>query len=286
MSRTYSEKEIAALLQRTAQLQAAEAENQDAAREGLSLSELESVAREAGLDPQFLHQAALEMSHSGGRTLGKNRTNTHVRVDRVLPAELSEEEWEDVIFALRRRFESESLEMAGMGSLGKGKIEQIGRSREWRHTSFSGVQTSVLFRPQEGGTRMEISQRVGMASPKVEAWAYGTPFAFLFSVISGAVAKSVLIGGAAAIGWMIFLVPLVYYLDTRWREKKHNQLVEIADELQQIVTRDEREALSRQTTPERTPVPDRISGEPVVELPAESDAADRLSGPAPRSRTL
>lgn len=243
MSRTYSDKEIAALLQRTAQLQAQEAESQEGAREGLSLSELEVVARDAGLDPQFLHQAALEMAHSGGRTMGKNRTKTHVRVDRVLQAELSEDEWEEVIFALRRRFESQSMDMGDIGSLGKGKVEQIGRSREWRHTSFSGVQTSVLFRPTEGGTRMEISQRVGISSTTVESWTYGTIFALFFAAITGAAAKSLLIGSAAVVGWTALLVPLIYYLDARWREKKHNQLVEMADELQQIVTRDERAQL-------------------------------------------
>lgn len=294
MSRTYSEKEIAALLQRTAQLQAENAEGQDGAREGLSLTELEAVARDAGLDPQFLHQAALELSHSGGRTLGKNRTRTHVRVDRVLPAELSEEEWEDVIFALRRRFESESLDMGGLGTMGKGKVEQIGRSREWRHTSYSGVQTSVLFRPQEGGTRMEISQRVGISSTKVESWAYGLPFALFFAAITGAIAKSVLIGSAAVIGWTAFLVPLVYYLDSRWREKKHDALVELADELQQIVIRDERSALSPSlgTSDGRTPTADRTAattestGRPLLDLLEEEDPIGTRSGPRHRDRSV
>ncbi|MDA0750966.1 MAG: hypothetical protein O3C45_00535 [Bacteroidetes bacterium] len=281
MSRTYSEKEIAALLQRTAQLQAQEAESKDGAREGLSLSELETVARDAGLDPQLLHQAALEMAHSGGRTLGKNRTRTHVRVDRVLSAELSEAEWEDVIFALRRRFESDSLDMGGAGSLGKGKIEQIGRSREWRHTSFSGVQTSVLFRPKEGGTHMDISQRVGLSSTKVESWAYGTPFALFFAVITGAVAKSLLIGAAATVGWLAFLVPFVYYLDNRWREKKHDQLVEMADELQEIVMRDERASLlSNNAVKDGAPV---LPTTVLIDIPEEEASA--ASSPSGRIRS-
>jgi hypothetical protein len=132
MSRTYTEKEIAALLQRTAQLQAQEAESQEGNREGLSLQELEAVARDAGLDPQFLHQAALEMAHSGGRTLGKNRTKTHIRVDRVLPAELSEQEWEEVIFALRRRFESETMDMGGLGEV----VQRVRNSSDKRKFDY------------------------------------------------------------------------------------------------------------------------------------------------------
>lgn len=239
-NRTYSEKEIAALLERTAQLQAEEAESADKSREGLNLSELESIARDAGLDPQFLHRAAIELEHAGGKPLGKNKTKTHVRVDRILPSDLTNDEWEEVVFALKRRFESETYDMGlGMGSYGQGKIEQIGRSREWRHTSMSGVQTTVLLRPHKKGTSMEISQRVGIGSTKTESWAYGLPFAMLFATITGAVLKSALIGFSALVGWTALLVPLIYYLDSRWREKKHNQLVELADELQHIVMRDD-----------------------------------------------
>jgi hypothetical protein len=240
-NRTYTEKEIQALLERTAQLQAQEAESPDSDQEGLSLAELEAIAGDAGLDPQFLHRAALEMEHSGGKPIGKNKTKTHVRVDRVLPSDLSDEEWEDIVFALKRRYESDSYDMdmgLGMGSYGRGKIEQIGRSREWRHTSLSGVQTSVLLRPHKKGTSLEISQRVGIGSTKTESWAYGTPFAILFAVIIGAIAKSVLLGSVALVGLTALFVPLVFYLDTQWREKKHNTLVEVADELQQIVMRD------------------------------------------------
>ena len=241
-NRTYSEKEIQALLERTAQLQAEEAESPERNREGLSLSELEAIADEAGLDPQFLHRAALELEHAGGKPIGKNKTKTHVRVDRVLPSDLTDEEWEEVVFALKRRFESDSYDMGlGMGTYGQGKIEQIGRSREWRHTSLSGVQTTVLLRPHKKGTRMEISQRVGIGSTKTESWAYGLPFAALFAVITGAILKSALLGSAAMVGWTALLVPVIYYLDNRWREKKHDALVELADELQRIVMLENRQ---------------------------------------------
>ena len=240
-NRTYTEKEIQALLERTAQLQAQEAESPDNDQEGLSLAELEAIAGDAGLDPQFLHRAALEMEHSGGKPIGKNKTKTHVRVDRVLPSDLTDDEWEDIIFVLKRRFEDQSYDMdmgLGLGSYGRGKIEQIGRSREWRHTSLSGVQTSVLLRPHKKGTSLEISQRVGIGSTKTESWAYGTPFALLFAIMIGAIAKSVLLGSVAMVGLTALIVPLVFYLDTQWREKKHDKLVEVADEIQQIVMRD------------------------------------------------
>lgn len=277
-NRTYTEKEIQALLERTAQLQAEEAESTERNQEGLSLAELEAIAGDAGLDPQLLHRAALEMEHSGGKPIGKNKTKTHVRVDRVLPSDLTEEEWEDIVFALKRRFESDSYDMdmgLGMGSYGRGKIEQIGRSREWRHTSLSGVQTSVLLRPHKKGTRMEISQRVGIGSTKTEAWAYGTPFAALFAVIIGAMAKSLIVGSVAMVGLTALLVPLVYFLDTRWREKKHDSLVELADELQQIVMRDS--GASIETTSDVQAETERDTATPESPLLGDIDALDQPS---------
>jgi len=278
-NRTYTEKEIQALLERTAQLQAQEAESPENNQEGLSLSELEDIAGDAGLDPQFLHRAALEMEHSGGKPIGKIKTKTHVRVDRILPSDLSEDEWEDIVFVLKRRFESQSYDLdmgLGVGSYGRGKIEQIGRSREWRHTSLSGVQTSVLLRPHKKGTSLEISQRVGIGSPKAEAWGYATPFAALFAVMIGAIAKSVLLGSVAMVGLTALLVPLVYFLDMRWREKKHNKLVEVADELQQIVMRDageERVPATAESTAERAP--EAVSEpKPGIDLPDADEMSD------------
>lgn len=286
-NRTYSEKEIAALLERTAQLQAEQAEAVDRHREGLSLSELEAIASEAGLDPQFLHRAALELEHSAGKPLGKNKTNTHIRVDRVLPSDLSDEEWEDIIFALRRRFDTDSLDLSGLGTYGRGKVEQIGRSREWRHSSMSGVQTSVLFRPHRNGTSMEISQLVGFAGPKASAWGIGTPFAVLFATIMGAIAKGVLIGAAALVGWMVLLVPLIYYVDTRWREKKHHQLVELADELQGIVMRDTSEHMTTRSgaSTEGRSRDMHSEGEGRVELREEWSAPESTSDGGQPQRT-
>ena len=270
-NRTYSEKEIAALLERTAQLQAEQAEDVDRHREGLSLSELEAIASDAGLDPQFLHRAALELEHASGKPLGKNKTNTHIRVDRVLPSDLSDEEWEDIIFVLRRRFDTESLDLSGLGTYGRGKVEQIGRSREWRHSSLSGVQTSVLFRPHPDGTRLEISQLVGFGGPKATAWGIGSPFALIFATIMGAIAKSLLIGATALVGWLVVLVPLIYYADTRWREKKHNQLVELANELQGIVMRD---------SSEEDPIPGQASEDSGTRsIEAETDRQGRVDVP-------
>ena len=231
-NRTYTEKEIAKLLERTAQLQADDVRDEQPSTSGLSLSELETIASEAGLDPEYLHRAALEIESTGKKGF-QNRTATHIHTQRFLSQELTEDVWEELVFELRRSFASNSsIDMTGLGSFGNGVVEQIGRSREWRHTSPMGVHTSVLLRPYKEGTRIEMSQKVGAGSPKSEAIGYGFLLsilpAFILAVIFG---KSLLVGAASFTAFMAMLVPLVYLLDMRWRDKKLANLESVAERL-------------------------------------------------------
>ena len=56
--RTYSEREVAAIIERAAQ---AQQRGTDPDAPGLTLAEIERVGREAGLDPALLRRAAAEV---------------------------------------------------------------------------------------------------------------------------------------------------------------------------------------------------------------------------------
>ena len=73
--RTYSEDEMAALLERAAELQAHTARTNERSA-GLTLTELEAIAEEAGLNPEHLRQAASEMERLGPSILGKSTSAT------------------------------------------------------------------------------------------------------------------------------------------------------------------------------------------------------------------
>ena len=229
-NRTYSEQEIAALLQRSAQLQADDARSEKNTSEGLTLNELEAIAGESGLDPAYLHRAALEMEMSSGKATMPKKTETHIYADRFFTGELTDDIWEEIVFELRRKYESSTAEMYG-STIGKGISEQIGRSREWRITSVSGVQTSILFRPYKKGTRIELSQRVGIGSTRTESIAYGVFTAVFPALIALAATKSPAWGAASFAAFSALFIPIVYYLDTAWRNKKLRQLNETGDRL-------------------------------------------------------
>ncbi len=230
-NRSYTEEEIAAMLERAAELQTQQSRN-SSLRSSLSLSELDEIAAEAGIDPANLRQAAKELDSPEKVLLDKSSgTNaTHNFVERTIPGPLSLDAWEDVVAELSHRFDSDLG--AGMGTThGRSSTQQIGRSVEWKHTSISGIETRVLVRPNGDNLRLRLSQRVGLGSTTTEGVMYGSFIALLVASITGALAHSAPIGFATFFVALLAAVPLVYYADKKWRGKKHRELNELGDQV-------------------------------------------------------
>lgn len=228
--RTYSENEMAQLLERAAELQARAANTRDAER-GLTLGELESIAEESGLSPEFLRQAAREMEKLGPSLLGKSvrTTKTQVHVEQWVDGELTMEAIEDIVDMLRKEFGTGLP--ASMGGKGDGTIEQVGRMVEWKHVSSLGIETSVRMKPRDGRVHLQLSQLVGLGSTKAEGISYGTILAGFLALIAGAVLKSPLIGFLTFFILAAIAIPSITYADRVWRKKKHLQLEALSDKL-------------------------------------------------------
>lgn len=230
--RTYTEREIQRLIERAAELQAQE---HDPGGPGLTLAELESVATEAGIDARYVRAAVAEQRAGAAVQSKGGADTTHIYVERVVPGDLAEEAWEDVVMTLRNRFDTSLGATMGMPGYGQSSTEQIGRSREWRHTSMSGVETRVMVRPRDGQIHLRLSQRVGLASPPTEAFWYG-----ILAGLLGFIPGLILTPGAWVFLWWagaaLLFMPLVYTLDTRWRDKKHRELKALADDVSRMVS--------------------------------------------------
>lgn len=233
--RTYTEDEVAALLERAAELQAQVARRKDHAP-GLTLSELETIATEAGLDPTLLRQAAAELEEPGPTLFDASTgtTATQIIEERWVPGPLTQDAWEEIVVELRQRFDTSTGASMGMPMYGVSTTEQIGRTVEWKHLSMSGVETRVMIRPRGNGVRIRASQRVGWGSPMAESFTYGGFLAAFTAGIIGMATTSVAIGIAAFLGLALALVPLILVLDRAWRQKKHRQLDALADRLAEL----------------------------------------------------
>ena len=234
--RVYTKQEIAALIERTTELQAEKNRRGDH-RSGLTLAELESVALEAGLDPSLLRQAAAEMDEP--RSVLPRRTSTsatHIFTERWVPGPLNPDAWEDVVAELRHQFDSSLAAMMDMPHYGEGTTEQIGRSMVWKHTSMSGIETRVLVRPRGDNVHIRLSQRVGWGSPVAESLSYGMALAGLIALVATALAE------LGAFGWIVLVLgfivaaPLIFYADQAWRRKKHRELETLGDRVAMLMT--------------------------------------------------
>lgn len=233
--RTYSEQDVAAIIARAAERQAAWPEP---AREGLTLDEIERLGADAGLDPADLRAAAAEID-AAGRTLSRqsSQTKTQVVVERWIDAPLTLDGWENTVDALRERF-GVSMGLATGGSAG-GTVQQVGAAFEWTHTDMLGIQTTVTASPRGERTRLRMTQLVGLGSPRAEGIAYGAAIAFVvagIALVAGvkldvATLTAVLTTLAVFAASLAIAIPATTALDRRWRAGKLNRLDALADDI-------------------------------------------------------
>lgn len=233
------------MLELASKLQAKAAKNADH-RSGLTLSELETIAAEAGLDPIHLRQAATQLFDKNVAIAhGKPSTSaSHNYVDQWVVAELTDESWEEVVSELRHRYDSDLGYMMGAGldgsaagaqGYGRGVESQVGRSREWKHMSMSGIETRVIVQPRGESLQVKLSQRVGWGGTTAESITYGLILSLFGAAIGGAVWEGMLPAIFTFIVAMAIFVPLIAYADKTWRKKKHRELQELGSRLGKIL---------------------------------------------------
>ena len=237
--RTYSEQEVADIIARAAERQAAS--TRAPTREGLTLDEIERLGSEAGLDPDDLRAAAAEVD-AGGRTLARqsSQTRTHVVVERWIDAPLTEAGWVDAVAEMQDAFGADLGAAMGMSAGGQ---QQIGRAFEWTHTSGLGVHTKVVASPRGERTKLRLTQLVGMASPRAEGLGYGAVVGVLAAVgalvavgqtdASFLTAMLVLVATFAVV--TAIAAPVTTALDRRWRSKKLDALGALADRIAPVL---------------------------------------------------
>lgn len=149
--RTYSEREIAAIIRRTAERQRLAPSRDDAS--GLTLAEIERVGREAGFDPALLRAAAAELD--AGILLPESDTDRVSVGERWVNAPLEPGVWEDAVAALRVRFGPTG---AWSWSAPPSDTTRVGAGQEWSHADSSGLQSTVSVSPRGDRTRVRVVQ--------------------------------------------------------------------------------------------------------------------------------
>src|ERR1043165_9243189 len=117
--RRFNDGEIAQILKRASELQ--QTEPGDQSRAGLSLSEIEQVANEAGIDPALVRRAAadLDAAQMPQRESAFIGAPTLVQFERIVDGEVPESEYEMLVEEIRRTFSITGI------------VTTLGRSLAW-----------------------------------------------------------------------------------------------------------------------------------------------------------
>jgi hypothetical protein len=172
--RRYSDREMALILRRAADLQARgfDAGTQEQSH---TIAELEQLAAEVGIDPRYVAEAAqavdAEPIAKSAPVLG---APTSYQVGRIITGEVSEAEFADVLDAIRR-------------STGRqGDVNRVLGSLEWRSATMKG-ESFVTISPHQGKTAIRIGGQ------------YGRGAALVYSIVGG-VGAALLVGASVSTG--------------------------------------------------------------------------------------
>lgn len=225
----FSEDEIQLIIKRAAELQKEEQESSSKKEKGLTMNELLEIGDEAGLDMELIKTAALEYREKN-ITRRSGLTDTHIFEEREVNTEAYiDDVWNEITTELKHFVGGDTF----------GKTKEDFSKKEWVNTSLSGIETVASLSKREGGVRLRVSQRVGLASSLTEGVSYGllltfVPFGLVFAFLKPSFFE------ASALFASLFTVCsiLVYTLDVAWRKKKLGRLKDLVDKIvEQVPTK-------------------------------------------------
>lgn len=189
--RRFSDKEVAKILRRATEIQRAEPSARDP--EGLTAQELEDVAREAGIDPLFLRQAAAELEVGGSSDIWTKLAGAPAGfvLERIVPGEVPESMFEELVPIMQT------------ATIGQGTASAVGKTLTWTSRSDSNSSSQqILIAYRDGETTVRIEERM-------------TGFAGgLFGGLLGGVGGGLGIGAGGALGGALGSVALAFVIPT------------------------------------------------------------------------
>lgn len=233
MPNTYTEREVAQIIERAVVRQEEARRRQGAA--GLSIEELERLGADVGIDPEFLRQAAAEIDAGAGEK-ESHTTATHNHVERWTAGPLDPIDWEDAVDDLRKQLGTDYGAMYGRTSATE--FKEQGATKTWEHTSGLGIHHRLTVSERGERTRIRLEQQVGIMSPPAEGIMYALFSMFLLGPLAGVVGAALFDGilataASVTMGLVLFVVAAyaIYKVDIAWRAKKHTALEKLADDL-------------------------------------------------------
>ncbi len=191
--RRYSDEEFALILRRASEISAAG----DARPGGLSLSEMQQIAQEAGIDPAAVRRAAASLPAQSRSTLTAIFGGPmKYRLERTLPGKASGEDLSRILQSIRRTTEHQ------------GRTEHILDSVEWRTADGDEGSSRVFVNvtAREEGTTIEVMgdrQAAGVLTYALSGFAAVMGSVLLVGTLEPSLALGIAIGGVVGGAFMV-----------------------------------------------------------------------------------
>jgi hypothetical protein len=246
-SRTYSEEEVGKIISRAIARQEVDRHRLLQREGGLSLDEIQQLAREAGIDARYIFLAASDIERGDGTDGKSSFLGAPMRVvrERLVPGTLSDEQIAAMVVKIRNTLSSPQV--------ARGNVEMIGRSFECGTPPVGSVRNIVIRAVPEGDhTRLFYQENFGGTNTLFHIWWMITLFmATLFTFIPEipAVAAIVMFASTALLftgGW---------FGSRAYSKSKMKEIETLMDRLEEIGQPEPAETLSGPevaTTPKST----------------------------------
>lgn len=252
-NRLYSEEEISLLIKRAVELEAERSVSREkSSRKGLSITELEQIAAESGIDPELIQIAAKELDSSTTTEETFNSEKAKVKSEEIvserwLSVGLEPRNFDDMITELNHKYGTSDKDVNWWDDLwnsyhGKAKVRKSSNSLEWQYTDEFGYYTTrVLLQKRGENFRVRVSKRQ-LWGMKWNTGDYDFLYpAIFFPVIIalGGVLSFSLLGNVwpgIAVGAIAsaLLYPVIKYFRKRTLDKHTEEVTETADVLHKL----------------------------------------------------
>lgn len=218
--------QISKILKRAAELEHKNHINDDG--DGLSVEELQEVAKEVGLHPKYIRLAAEELERPSPSFLSKIFGGPfNYRHSSVVEGTLSNKKWEEIVAQIRH-------------SIGKnGKPSKFGDTFEWELRDDETQHLQIYVSPQGEQTSIQINADFKNYAALIYG-ALGTMGVTLIAVLIPILFKKAGLPLAplltfGGIGLLSFAAGLRFYL-SRWTKKKRKTYSRLVNRLQEILS--------------------------------------------------
>ena len=253
--RIYSQDEVSAIIRRAVELEAERSVTGDSGSgKGLTISELEQIAAESGIDPELVQKAASDFEKFSAINENKSGEKAEVKKkeivsERWLNINVASDIMDDMVTELNHKYGTSDKDINWWDDLwknyeGKAKVRKTSTSLEWHYTDNMGYySTRVLLQNRGGKFRIRVSkmQLWGMNWNTGE-YEYIFPIFFfpifiaLGGVFSFSFMDSIWPGIAAGAVLATMLYPAIKYFRNQSLSKHQEEVMDTVETLTDLAT--------------------------------------------------